>query len=251
MSIDPNTLPDGTAVEIERCVFAIREDGQISSGFVGGVPFMPTKPITRVFVPVPDGMTLADAEAALADATPDQEVPRDEWANIAVGSRVRIVEVDGDEHTVTVDYVTADPWLYSKDHGYDGAKIARVYLLDAPTPPDPDAEAVEVMARVFVPVPDGMTHDEAVAALADAGAWVEVETVNGLPHGARMRNNWRQGDPADDRTYVHRDDLPPTDPDAELVAAIEKSVPIGSWDGREVLRRLRAEGFDVTHEATR
>ena len=37
----------------------------------------------------------------------------------------------------------------------------------------------------------------------------------------------------------------------ELVAAIEKSVPIGSWDGREVLRRLRAEGFDVTHEATR
>ena len=107
------------------------------------------------------------------------------------------------------------------------------------------------ITRVFVPVPDGMAYYDAVAALADAGAWVEVETVNGLPHGARMRNNWRQGDPADDRTYVHRDDLPPTDPDAELVAAIEKSVPIGSWDGREVLRRLRAEGFDVTHEATR
>ena len=107
------------------------------------------------------------------------------------------------------------------------------------------------ITRVFVPVPDGMTLADAEAALADAGAWVEVETVNGLPHGARMRNNWRQGDPADDRTYVHRDDLPPTDPDAELVAAIEKSVPIGSWDGREVLRRLRAEGFDVTHEATR
>ena len=107
------------------------------------------------------------------------------------------------------------------------------------------------ITRVFVPVPDGMAYADAVAALADAGAWVEVETVNGLPHGARMRNNWRQGDPADDRTYVHRDDLPPTDPDAELVAAIEKSVPIGSWDGREVLRRLRAEGFDVTHEATR
>ena len=107
------------------------------------------------------------------------------------------------------------------------------------------------ITRVFVPVPEGMTLADAEAALADAGAWVEVETVNGLPHGARMRNNWRQGDPADDRTYVHRDDLPPTDPDAELVAAIEKSVPIGSWDGREVLRRLRAEGFDVTHEATR
>ena len=107
------------------------------------------------------------------------------------------------------------------------------------------------ITRVFVPVPEGMTLADAEAALADAGAWVEVETVDGLPHGARMRNNWRQGDPADDRTYVHRDDLPPTDPDAELVAAIEKSVPIGSWDGREVLRRLRAEGFDVTHEATR
>ena len=87
------------------------------------------------------------------DPTPDQEVPRDEWANIAVGSRVRIVEVDGDEHTVTVDYVSpaADVvWLYDEDHDYDGAKIARVYLLDAPTPPDPDAEAVEVMARAAV-----------------------------------------------------------------------------------------------------
>ena len=179
MSIDPKTLPEGTVVEIERCVFAIREDGQISGCFVGGAPFTPSKPIARVFVPVPNGMTLADAEAALADATPDQEVPRDEWANIAVGSRVRIVEVDGDEHTVTVDYVSpaADVvWLYDEDHDYDGAKVVRIYLLDAPTPPDPDAE---------------------------------------------------------------------------LVAAIEKSVPIGSWDGREVLRRLRAEGFDVTHKATR
>ena len=150
MSIDPNTLPDGAVVEIERCVFAIREDGQISSGFVGGVPFMPTKPITRVFVPVPDGMTLADA----------------------------------------------------------------------------------------------------VAALADAGAWVEVDDWGAVKEGARLRNEWVRG-LGGDRTYVHRDDLPPTDPDAELVAAIEKSVPIGSWDGREVLRRLRAEGFDVTHEAAR
>ena len=150
MSIDPTTLPDGTVVEIERCVFAIREDGQISSGFVGGVPFMPTKPITRVFVPVPDGMTLADAEAALADA----------------------------------------------------------------------------------------------------GAWVGVIDPVHCPVGARMMNRWTNG-LGGDNLYVHRDDLPPTDPDAELVAAIEKSVPIGSWDGREVLRRLRAEGFDVTHEAAR
>jgi hypothetical protein len=186
MSIDPITLPDGTVVEIERCVFAIREDGQISSGFVGGVPFMPTRPITRVFVPVPEGMTYSDAEAALSDAgawveVPDQEVPRDEWANIKPGSRVRIVEVDGDEHTVTVDYVSpaADVvWLYDEDHDYDGAKIARVYLLDAPTPPDPDAELVEKMARAawetqegcdWADVRDGMRRaglNEARAALA-------------------------------------------------------------------------------------
>lgn len=244
MSIDPNTLPDGTVAEMDNGSLCFKDgDGrQPNRGDLGdGDP-----------LPWPGGGTIV--RTYTPDPTPDQEVPRDEWANIKPGSRVRIVEVDGDEHTVTVDYVSpaADVvWLYDEDHDYDGAKIARVYLLDAPTPPDPDAEAVEVMARAFVPVPDGMTHDEAVAALADAGAWVEVETVNGLPHGARMRNNWRQGDPADDRTYVHRDDLPPTDPDAELVAAIEKSVPIGSWDGREVLRRLRAEGFDVTHEATR
>ena len=120
MSIDPNTLPDGTVMEMDN----------------GRLRFNPFswggRIIVRTYTP---------------DPTPDQEVPRDEWANIAVGSRVRIVEVNGDEHTVTLDYVTADPWLYSKDHGYDGAKIARAYLLDAPTPPDPDAELVEKMAR--------------------------------------------------------------------------------------------------------
>ena len=121
MSIDPITLPDGTVVEIERCVFAIREDGQISSGFVGGMPFMPTRPITRVFVPVPDGMTLADAEAALADAgawvgvidpahCPDGARMMNRWTN----------GLGGDD-------------LY-------------VHRDDLP-PTDPDAEAVEVMAR--------------------------------------------------------------------------------------------------------
>ena len=184
------------------------------------------------------------------DPTPDQEVPRDEWANIAVGSRVRIVEVNGDEHTVSTRLACDGTWLYDEDHGYDGAKVARVYLLDAPTPPDPDAELVEVMERVFVPVPDGMTLADAEAALADAGAWVGVIDPAHCPDGARMMNRWTNGLGGDD-LYVHRDDLPPTDPDAELVAAIEKSVPIGSWDGREVLRRLRAEGFDVTREAPR
>ena len=106
------------------------------------------------------------------------------------------------------------------------------------------------ITRVFVPVPDGMTLADAEAALADAGAWVGVIDPAHCPDGARMMNRWTNGLGGDD-LYVHRDDLPPTDPDAELVAAIEKSVPIGSWDGREVLRRLRAEGFDVTHEATR
>jgi len=37
--------------------------------------------------------------------------------------------------------------------------------------------------------------------------------------GARLRNEWVRGR-AWDRTYIHRDDLPPTDPDAELVEAI-------------------------------
>ena len=190
MSIDPITLPDGTAVETSygRLCFKDGEGLQDFRQLLGdGHPARwGDRTIARVFVPVPDGMTYADAEAALSDAgawveVPDQEVPRDEWANIKPGSRVRIVEVDGDEHTVTVDYVSpaADVvWLYDEDHDYDGAKIARVYLLDAPTPPDPDAELVEKMARAawetqegcdWADVSDGMRRaglDEARAALA-------------------------------------------------------------------------------------
>ena len=139
MSIDPNTLPDGTVVETSTGYLHFKDgDGwQGGRGRLGdGDPYpWSGGTIVRTYTP---------------DPTPDQEVPRDEWANIAVGSRVRIVEVDGDEHTVTVDYVSpaADVvWLYDEDHDYDGAKIARVYLLDAPTPPDPDAELVEKMAR--------------------------------------------------------------------------------------------------------
>ena len=139
MSIDPITLPDGTVVETNNGALCFKDgDGQQGNrGWVGDGCTHPWRgrTIVRTYTP---------------DPTPDQEVPRDEWANIKPGSRVRIVEVDGDEHTVTVDYVSpaADVvWLYDEDHDYDGAKIARVYLLDAPTPPDPDAEAVEVMAR--------------------------------------------------------------------------------------------------------
>ena len=137
MSIDPITLPDGTVVETNNGALCFKDgDGrQLSRLELGdGCPFeWDDRTIVRTYTP---------------DPTPDQEVPRDEWANIKPGSRVRIVEVDGDEHTVTpTAYVGT--WLYDEDHGYDGAKVARVYLLDAPTPPapDPDAEAVEVMAR--------------------------------------------------------------------------------------------------------
>ena len=143
MSIDPITLPDGTVVEIERCVFAIREDGQISSGFVGGAPFMPTRPITRVFVPVPDGMTYADA----------------------------------------------------------------------------------------------------VTALADAGAWVEVEDHRQLPEGARVREErqWAFGMQNASR-WVHRDDLPPADPDAELVEKMARAAALEAasalpWEDRSEANR--------------
>ncbi len=163
MSIDPITLPDGTVVEIERCVFAIREDGQISSGFVGGVPFMPTRPITRVFVPVPEGMTYSDAEAALSDA----------------------------------------------------------------------------------------------------GAWVEVDNItDDLPIGTRVRTQWNRWQPGTNRIYVHRDDLPPTDPDAELVEAIAADLDKAwkackSWDYEvqpaPVFSDLARAALAVVreHEATR
>ena len=133
MSIDPITLPDGTVVETNTGALCFKDgDGrQINRGLLGDGPFSwAGLTIIRTYTP---------------DPTPDQEVPRDEWANIAVGSRVRIVEVDGDEHTVTIRDAESDQWLWATDHGYDPRKVARVYLLDAPTPPD--REAVEVMAR--------------------------------------------------------------------------------------------------------
>ena len=153
MSIDPNTLPDGTVVETNDGNLHFKDgDGrQVVRGRLGdGDPYpWSGRIIVRTYTP---------------DPTPDQEVPRDEWANIAVGSRVRIVEVDGDEHTVKVDYVSpaADVvWLYDEDHDYDGAKIARVYLLDAPTPPDPDAELIEVMARAaYDTLPHALPWDD-------------------------------------------------------------------------------------------
>ena len=96
------------------------------------------------------------------------------------------------------------------------------------------------ITRVFVPVPEGMTLADAEAALADAGAWVGVIDPAHCPDGARMMNRWTNGLGGDD-LYVHRDDLPPTDPDAELVEAMARgmyatlypqAVP---WDDRDGL----------------
>ena len=147
MSIDPNTLPDGTAVETSNGHLCFK-DGKGYQNFrdcLGdGSPWpWRDRTITRTYTP---------------DPTPDQEVPRDEWANIAVGSRVRIVEISGDEHTVTIRDAESDQWLWTTDHGYDGARVARVYLLDAPTPPDPDAELVKKMARALYPAHEGTEH---------------------------------------------------------------------------------------------
>ena len=77
--------------------------------------------------------------------------------------------------------------------------------------------SVTIGDATYLPVPDGMTLADAEAALADAGAWVEVDLGNAIPNGARMRKEWRWAQPAGYRHWVHRDDLPPTDPDAELV----------------------------------
>jgi len=152
MSIDPNTLPDGTVVETSVGTLYLKDgDGrQPNRGSLGdGYPYpWAGRIIVRTYTP---------------DPTPDQEVPRDEWANIKPGSRVRIVEVDGDEHTVTLDYVTDEPdqWLWTTEYGYDPRKVARIYLLDAPTPPDPDAEAVEVMARAaYDTLPHALPWDD-------------------------------------------------------------------------------------------
>ena len=79
------------------------------------------------------------------------------------------------------------------------------------------------ITRVYVPVPDGMTVEDAEAALADADAWVEVATLADRPSGARIRMEWRHRE-SGWRYYVHRDDLPPADPDAELVEKMAREM---------------------------
>ena len=82
--------------------------------------------------------------------------------------------------------------------------------------------SVTIGDATYLPVPDGMTLADAEAALADAGAWVGVVDPAHCPDGARMMNRWTNGLGGDD-LYVHRDDLPPTDPDAELVEKMARA----------------------------
>lgn len=94
------------------------------------------------------------------------------------------------------------------------------------------------ITRVFVPVPDGMTYADAEAALADAGAWVEVEDFPDVPMNARYRYERSKGLSEPKRYLVHRDDLPPTDPDAELVekmarAGYDAGNSCSEWDSRD------------------
>ena len=142
MSIDPNSLPEGAVVEISRAAFVIREGGYVSGSFEGGLPFLPTRTVARAFVPVPDGMAYADAEAALADA----------------------------------------------------------------------------------------------------GAWVEVEDLSGIPKGVRVRSEWKRLDQSPEVFYVHRDDLPPTDPDAEAVEVVARAAALYAasalpWEDRSEANR--------------
>ena len=88
---------------------------------------------------------------------------------------------------------------------------------------------------------DGLTCEDIEAALADVGAWVEVPDFPDVPMNARYRYERRKGLSKPKRYLVHRDDLPPTDPDADLIEAMARgmyatlypqAVP---WDDRDGL----------------
>ena len=98
--------------------------------------------------------------------------------------------------------------------------------------------SVTIGDATYLPVPDGMTLADAEAALADAGAWVEVGPFAEVPMGARYRYGRRKGEFDGVGGYVvHRDDLPPTGPDADLIedmaraghAAVEAPI---AWEDR-------------------
>ena len=71
------------------------------------------------------------------------------------------------------------------------------------------------------PRPDGhVNHGGPILDRHDYRDWVEVDPEQGIPKGARVRQEWVMGSGAGPRrTYVHPDDVP-TDPDAELVERV-------------------------------
>ena len=78
---------------------------------------------------------------------------------------------------------------------------------------------------------DGLTCEDIEAALADVGAWVEVPDFPDVPMNARYRYERRKGLSKPKRYLVHRDDLPPTDPDAELVEKMARANFELAWPG--------------------
>ena len=117
MSIDPKTLREGTIVTLHGNWFGRVEETD------------PTDEITGAFVPVPEGMTVEDAERALADARPWVPV-RDIWPDgIPVGVKVRVRE----------------EWVSGE---YAGPQNMLIHPDDAPQ--DPDADLIEAMAKAVL-----------------------------------------------------------------------------------------------------
>lgn len=108
---------------------------------------------------------------------------------------------------------------------------------------------VTIGDTVYIPVPEGMTYADAEAALADAGAWVESDASEDAPKGARIREEWRRDAIAATlRRWVHRDDLQPADPDAELVEKMARAAALEAtsahpWEDRSEANRDEWRGL--------
>ena len=118
----------------------------------------------------------------------------------------------------------------------------------------------DTIARVFVPVPDGMAYADVEAALADAGAWVPLRGGPTSAHvGCRVRlisalvshceisdrvagfdrgevrliacgDNWNN---ESGEWFIHRDDLP-SDPDADRIEKMARAL-YPAYEGTEHL----------------
>lgn len=121
------------------------------------------------------------------------------------------------------------------------------YLYDGGTRVHPDASTVPLggrsVARVFVPVPDGVAYDDALRAVNDARPWVPLPdgpkaehkgarlrrdymgSVDHLTHGGKQEGHWFSSD-GTLHWFVHPDDVP--DPDADLIERIaDKMAALG------------------------